>query len=84
MKESHPVYNRETLEQFKKIFAQFAETYVNSKPDRAKFNPETFVIEQDDSHVMENLAVLSEHELQNPHIKFFVERNPGWKKVRYC
>ena len=84
MKEFHPVYNRETPEQFKKIFAQFAETYVNSKPDRAKFNPETFVIEQDDSHVMENLAVLSEHELQNPHIKFFVERNPGWKKVRYC
>ena len=83
-KEYHPVYNRETPEQFKKIFAEFAEVYVNSKPDKAKYNPETFVIEQDCSHVMENLAVLSEHELQNPHIKFFVERNPGWKKVCYC
>ena len=82
MKEYYPVYNRETPEQYKKIFTKFAEAYISSKPDRAKFNPETFVIEQEDSHVAENLAVLSEHELQNPHVKFFVERNPGWKKVQ--
>ena len=81
MAEYHPVYNRETPEQFKKIFAELAETYISSKPGRARYNPETFVIEQEDSSVAENLAVLSEHELQNPHIKFFVDRNPGWKKV---
>ena len=81
MTEFHPIYNRETPEQYKKIFAEFAETYISSKPGRARYNPETFVIEQEDSSVAENLAVLSEHELQNPHIKFFVDRNPGWKKV---
>ena len=83
MTEFHPIYNRETPEQYKKIFAELAETYISSKPGRARYNPETFVIEQEDSSVAENLAVLSEHELQNPHIKFFVERNPGWKKVNY-
>ena len=83
MKEYYPVYNKETPEQFKKIFTEFAETYIKSKPGRANFNPETFVIEQEDSHVVENLTVLSEHELKNPHVKFFVERNPGWKKVHY-
>ena len=81
MKEYHPVYNRETPEQYKRIFTEFAETYISSKAGRAKFNPETFVIEQEDSYVAENLTVLSEHELKNPHVKFFVERNPGWKKV---
>ena len=81
MKEYYPVYNRETPEQFKKIFTEFAETYVSSRPGRAKFNPETFVVEQEDSQLMENLTVFSEHELQHPHVKFFVDRNPGWKKV---
>ena len=81
MKEFYPVYNRETPENFKKIFADFAETIVRSKAGRAKYNPETFVIEMGDTHLTENLTVLSERELENPHIKFFVERNPGWKKV---
>ena len=45
------------------------------------YNPDTFVIENEDSCLAENLTVLSEQDLQNPHIKFFVERNPGWKKV---
>ena len=81
MKEYYPVYNRETPEQFKKIFTEYAEAYVSSRPGRAKFNPETFVVEQEDSHLMQNLAVFSKYELQHPHVKFFVERNPGWKKV---
>ena len=30
---------------------------------------------------VQNLTILSEQDLQNPHIKFFVERNPGWRNV---
>ena len=56
--------------------------HISSKAGKAKYNPETFVIEQEDSHVAENLIILSEHELQNPHIKFFMERNPGWRKAQ--
>lgn len=81
MKEYYPVYNKETPEHFKKIFADFAEPIVCSKGGSAKYNPETFVIEQQDNYLAENLTILTEQDLQNPHIKFFVERNPGWKKV---
>ena len=79
--ECYPVYNRETPEHIKKIFADFAAGVVNSKAGRAKYNPDTFVIENEDSHLVDSLTVLSQQDLQNPHIKFFVERNPGWKKV---
>ena len=81
MKEFYPVYNKETPKHFKKIFADFAEPIVRSKGGRAKYNPETFVIEQEDNCLNENLTTLPEQDLLNPHIKFFVERNPGWKKV---
>ena len=83
MKGFHPVYDKETPEQYKKIFAEFAEMHISSKAGKAKYNPETFVIEQEDSCVVENLTILSEQDLQNPHIKFFVERNPGWRKVHH-
>ena len=81
MREYYPVYNKETPESFKKIFADFAETIIKLKGDRAKYNPETFVIEMEETHLLENMTTLSPHELENPHVKFFVERNPGWKKV---
>lgn len=80
MKEFYPIYNKETPEHFKKIFADFAETIVHSKRGRAKYNPETFVIEQEDNYLNENLITLPEQDLHNPYIKFFVERNLGWKK----
>ena len=81
MSEFYPVYNRETPENFKKIFAEYAAAIVALKGEGAKYNPETFVIEQESNHLLDHLTVLSERDLQNPHIKFFVERNPGWKEV---
>ena len=84
MREMYPVYDRETPEYYKKVFADFAEKIVRFKGGRAKYNPETFVIEQEDNHLAENLTTLSEQDLLNPHIKFFIERNPGWRKVINC
>ena len=81
MNKFYPVYNKKTPELYKKIFADFAESVVRSKGGRAKYNPKTFVIKQHDTYLMENLSILTEQDLENPHIKFFVERNPGWKKV---
>ena len=46
MKGFHPTYDKETPEQYKKIFAEFAEMHISSKAGKAKYNPETFVIEQ--------------------------------------
>ena len=81
MNKYHPVYNKETPELYKKIFADFADSVVRSFGGRAKYNPETFVLEQEDVYLEENLQTVSEQDLQNPHIKFYVEKNPGWKKV---
>ena len=57
--------------------------HISSKAGKRKYNPEAFVIEQEDSCVVENSTILSEQDLHNPHIKFFVERNPGWRKVHH-
>ena len=81
MNEYYPVYNRETPEHFKKIFADYAAAILALKGEGAKYNPETFVIEQDNNQLSDHLTILRERDLQNPHIKFFVESNPGWKKV---
>lgn len=81
MTEYYPIYNKETPEHFRKMFAEYAESYVNTKGNQAKYNPETFVIEQEEIKLEENLSTVTERDLQNPHIKFFVERNPGWTKV---
>ena len=81
-RECYPAYDRETPVHFKEIFDDFAAGVVESKAGRAKYNPDTFVIENEDSCLSGNLTVVSEQDLQNPHIKFFVERNPGWRRVQ--
>ena len=78
---TYPRYDRETPDRYKKILDEFAETYVKTKGGRAKYNPETNVIEQENSNLAENLTTLPEQDLKNPHVNFFVEKNPGWKKV---
>ena len=82
MKEYYPIYNKETPEHYKKMIADYAEEVVRLKyGGRANYNRETFVIEQQGNYLADHLTTLPEQDLQNPHIKFFVERNPGWKKV---
>ena len=82
MNEFYPVYNRETPEHFKKIFADYAAAFMAlNKREGMKYNPETFVIEQDSYTLPDHLTILKQRDLQNPHLRFFVERNPGWKKV---
>ena len=80
--EFYPIYNKETPEQFKKMFDEFAASFIRTVGRYMKYNPETFVIEQEEVILKESLSVVTERDLQNPHIKFFFERNPGWRKVR--
>ena len=77
-KEAYPRYDRETPEFFKNMLNDFAEGL--KKPNET-YNPETFVLEREVSHVKNFVAPISEKELLNPNIKFFNERNPGWRKV---
>ena len=82
-REFYPVYNRETPEYLKEILANAAAAMVTTLKGRAKYNPETFVLEQENVYLLENLSTVSEQDLRNPHVKFFVERNPGWRKVSF-
>jgi hypothetical protein len=46
------------------------------------FNPETGVVEFAESHghLKAALAATPPHRRQHPHVRFFLERNPGWRR----
>ncbi len=44
------------------------------------YYPERCVIERNLASIKEFVAPLTSQELQNPHVKFFQETNPGWDK----
>ena len=77
-KESYPRYDRKTPEYFRKILDEFAQSELHSGDS---YDEETNVLKQRQARLQENLAAISERDLQNPHIKFFAERNPGHKEV---
>ena len=77
-KESYPRYDRETPEHFKNILNEFARSELHSGDS---YDEETNVFKQQQTILQENLAAISERDLQNPHINFFAKRNPGHKEV---
>ena len=79
---SYPRYDRDTPEQLKKIQDEFARSGISHQEDKT-YDEKTNVIVVHNAgvHVAEGLSAVSERDLQNPHIKFFVERNPGYTKV---
>jgi len=76
--EFYPRYNKETPEFYKNLLRDYAESV---KSAGEVYNPETFVLERENSHLKDYVAAITEQDLKNPHIKFFNERNPGWMKV---
>lgn len=79
-KESYPRYDRETPEHFKKILDEYARSELY---EGDVYDEETNVIKQEVTHLPENLLAVSAEDLKNPHIKFFVERNPGYTKGHF-
>ena len=78
-KEGYPRYDTETPEQLKKIIDNFARSGLHEEDT---YDEKTnIIIPQKVNHLPESLSAVSEKDLQNPHIKFFVERNPGYTKV---
>ena len=78
IRNSYPRYdNKETPAFVKKVINDFAMT---TKPPSAIYNPETFVIKQEIERIKPGVVEFSKKELNDPHIKFFVERVPGWVK----
>ena len=78
-KECYPRYDRDTPEQLKKIQDEFARSQLQE--DQTYDEKTNVIVIQNSPHVAEGLLAVSEKNLQNPHIKFFVERNPGYTKV---
>ena len=75
--EAYPVYNKDIPELERALLNNFVETV---RFPNEKYNPQTFVLERELSHIKSHAAEITEEDLENPHIKFFAEHNPGWAK----
>lgn len=51
-----------------------------AKQPTENYNQDTCVLEREYSFLREHIAPITDEELKNPHVKFFAEQNPGWKK----
>lgn len=78
----YPRYDAETPKEMKTIIDQFARSV---KRPTETYNPDTHVISSENnySHLKDCLTTISECDLENPHIRYFVENNPMWQKVSY-
>lgn len=72
----YPRYDRETPEFERNLLNEFAGSVCMSNET---YNPDTFVLERELSNLKSHVAPISEEDLENPHIRFFTDRNPGWK-----
>ena len=73
----YPIYNKEIPEFERSLLNSFAESVLF--PEET-YNPDTFILEREMSHVKQHVATVTPQDLDNPHIKFFTDRNPGWEK----
>ena len=76
-KEVYPVYNKEIPEMQRSLLNSFADSV---RFPNETYNPDTFILEREMSHIRAHAANISYKDLQNPHIKFFATQNPGWQK----
>ncbi len=72
----YPRYDRVTPNFDAKIMLSFGKSYSD------KYNPQTGIIHSDGSKdsLRKGVYELGERQLKNPHIRFFLERNPNWNR----
>jgi len=78
-RECYPHYAKEAPEEVKQIAEEFAGA-VSWQDD--SYDRDTFVLRRRIGVIKEHVAPISDRDLRNPHIKFFNERNSGWREVR--
>ena len=76
--DSYPRYDCDTPEDFKKVLSEYAHSVMTKKD---KYNPDTCILEQGKTQLKDSLQAVTEQDLQNPHVKYFIEKNPNWVKV---
>ena len=74
---SYPRYDMVTTDFIKSLLNDFG---MGVKSPSEEYDPETFVLKRERTSMKHGVAVLQPEDLKDPHIKFFVERNPGWVK----
>ena len=74
---SFPRYDHETPDFLRDIINDYG---LKVKLPNETYNMDTFVLERERVKMKNFVALLDEDALKDPHIKFFVERNPGWVK----
>ena len=79
-KHFYPRYDADTPKEMKNIVDEYA---ASIKRPRESYNPTSHVIsaERNYSQLKEYLTTLSKQDLENRHIRYFIEKNPGWQKV---
>ena len=75
IKHSYPRYDEETPELVRDIINSYG---LQAKAPNETYNMDTFVLERVRNNLKRNLTILDDSALKDPHIKFFVKRNPLW------
>lgn len=75
LSEVYPRYDQETPDRERRLIHEFARSVQMSNE---VYNPDTFVLERELSNLKSHAAPLADSDLANPHIRFFVDNNPGW------
>lgn len=74
---SYPRYDRKTTDFVRSLLNDYG---MSVKSPNEEYDPETFVLRRERTSMKDGVAVLQPEDLENAHVKFFVERNPGWVK----
>ena len=77
--EFYPRYDKETPELYKKIAEDYA---VDMKNSSDTYDRDNLILRRRLGIVREGVAPITERELRDPRIRFFSERNHGWREVR--
>ena len=73
----YPRYDRKTPKFEADLLHKFAESIC--LPGET-YDREKFVLERESVRFKNSASFVTEEDLKNPHIRFFVEQNPGWTK----
>ena len=72
----YPRHDRQTPERERNLMNQFAN---DVRIGNEIYDPDTFVLKRELSNLKSHVAPISDSDLENPHIRFFADSNPGWQ-----
>ena len=80
---TYPRYDAPAPDYIKAVLHHYANT---ERLPGEEYDPTSFVLKRETTNIKRFVAPITEKDLKNPHIKFFVENNPGWSKghLMFC